>query len=71
MRNERTPRTLAETTFATGYPETTFATGYPEATTKAREPLMYAAFLGWLLALLLGTHLVARHWGAIVALFGG
>lgn len=60
-KNVRTPRTLAETTFATGYPEAT----------EAREPLMYAAFLGWLLALLLGAHLVAKHWGAIVALFGG
>jgi hypothetical protein len=62
MRNERTPRTLAETSFHTGY---------PEASEVSSEWWMYAAFLGWLAALLFGAHLVARHWGDFVALIGG
>lgn len=62
MRNERAPRTLAETSFSTGY---------PRATITAKETGRYILFVLWLLLAVAGGTLVARHWNAIVALVGG
>ena len=58
MRNERTPRTLAETTFYTGYPLQSARRHW------LREVPAYAAFLGFLALVLFGlpalAHFVAR-----------
>lgn len=53
-RNERTPRTLAETTFSTGYPRATF---------EARESARYILFVLWLLLMICGLSLVAQYFG--------
>lgn len=55
MRNERAPRTLAETTFSTGYPRASFE--------SAKETGRYILFVLWLLLLICGLSLVARYWG--------
>lgn len=53
-RNERAPRTLAETTFHTGYPRATF---------EARESARYILFVLWLLLIVCGGSLVAQYFG--------
>lgn len=53
-RNERTPRTLADTSFRTGY---------PRATIEARESARYVLFVLWLLLIVCGGSLVARWFG--------
>ena len=58
-RNERTPRTLAETSFVTGYSE------HPTpAPLGWREGVRYGLFLAFLFLMLLGFHAVARYFGA-------
>ncbi len=54
-RNERTPRTLAETSFHTGYPGARFE--------SAKETSRYIMFVLWLLLVISGGTLVARYFG--------
>lgn len=53
-RNERAPRTLAETSFSTGY---------PRATITAKETGNYIMFVLVVLLFICGGSLVARYWG--------
>lgn len=53
-RNERTPRTLADTSFHTGY---------PQHVESARETGRYILFVLWLLLAIAGGSAVARFWG--------
>jgi hypothetical protein len=50
-----TPRQLADCTFVTGHG--------PEPINTGSELLMYAAWVGWLFAVLFGAHFVARVFG--------
>ena len=50
-----TPRTLADCTFVTGHGA--------EQISTAREIVMYAAWAGWLFAVLFGAHFVAVYFG--------
>jgi hypothetical protein len=47
MKNERTPRTLAETTFQTGYQSA-------RPTTHVAEWVILAIFVGWIAYLIFG-----------------
>lgn len=53
-RNERTPRTLAETSFHTGYPAAKF---------EVRESARYVLFVVALVGVIFGGSVVARVWG--------
>ena len=53
-RNERTPRTLAETSFRTGY---------PSARVEAREAGRYVLFVLCIVGAIFGGSVVARVWG--------